>query len=572
MYIVKKKIHGKEYYYLCSSRREKGKVKTKTVAYLGKIRKEAEKKAKKIIEDFKNSKQEKKQEQKHKHKKEKKNIKIKRKIEPLTIEEISTFCKKKGFVFQSSDIYGGFSGFWDFGPLGVELFENIRDNWWKWFVENREDMEGIEASIISHPKTWKASGHVTSFKDIAVVCKKCKKATKIDASEEGKTRCKCGGEYENQGEFDLLFKTKVGALNAEDSYLRGETAQGMFMDFKLVMETTRQKLPFGIAQIGRCFRNEIAPRDFLFRSREFHIGELEFFIHPKEGKCKLLDKKHLNVKLNLYDTKTQKAGKENMKEKMKKTMISKMLEEKRLGEWQAYWLAEQLMWFNDLGLDMNKIKVREHTKDELSHYSSATFDLDYSYPFGSKEIAGNANRGQYDLTQHAKESKKKMEIFDEKTREKVIPRVIEPTFGMERIFLAVLINNYNYDEEKGNIVLKLHPKLAPFKTAIFPLINKRIIEKEAQKIFKELKKEFHVFYDKSGSIGRRYARQDEIGTPFCITIDSQTLKDNTVTIRERDTTKQIRVKIKTLKETISKLLNQEIRFEKAGKSYKGKSK
>ncbi len=564
MYIVKKKIHGKEYYYLCSSRREKGKVKTKTVAYLGKIRKEAKKKAKEIIEDFKKPKQEpkqeKKQEQKHKKKK------IKRKIEPLTIEEISTFCKKKGFVFQSSDIYGGFSGFWDFGPLGVELFENIRDNWWKWFVENREDMEGIESSIISHPKTWKASGHVTSFKDIAVVCKKCKKATKIDASEEGKAKCECGGEYEKQGEFDLLFKTKVGALNAEDSYLRGETAQGMFMDFKLVMETTRQKLPFGIAQIGRCFRNEIAPRDFLFRSREFHIGELEFFIHPKEWKCKLLDKKHLNVKLNLYDAETQKAGKENMKKNMKKTMISKMLKEKRLGEWHAYWLAEQLMWFNDLGLDMDKIKVREHTKDELSHYSSATFDLDYLYPFGSKEIAGNANRGQYDLTQHAKESKKKMEIFDEKTREKVIPRVIEPTFGMERIFLAVLVNNYNYDEERGNIVLKLHPKLAPFKAAVFPLVkNNKSLVKVAKKIYDDLRKDFHCTYDVAGSIGRRYARQDEIGTIYCITIDGDSLKKKDVTIRERDSTKQIRVKIKNLKETILKLLNQEIRFEKAGK-------
>ena len=315
MYIVKKKIHGKEYYYLCSSRREKGKVKTKTVAYLGKIRKEAEKKAKKIIEDLKKPKIEVKKESRKEIKKQVKSAK------PLTIEEISTFCKKKGFVFRSSDIYGGFSGFWDFGPLGVELFKNIKDNWWKWFVENRKDLEGIEASIISHPKTWKASGHVTSFKDIAVVCKKCKKATKIDASEEEKAKCECGGEYEKQGEFDLLFKTKVGALKAEDSYLRGETAQAMFMDFKLVMETTRQKLPFGIAQIGRCFRNEIAPRDFLFRSREFHIGELEFFIHPKELRCKLLDKKHLNVELNLYDAETQKTGKENMEKNMKKKFL-----------------------------------------------------------------------------------------------------------------------------------------------------------------------------------------------------------------------------------------------------------
>ncbi len=549
MYIVKKKIKGKEYFYLRKSIREGDKVKSKNVAYLGKTREEAEKKMKEIL--GKEGKVEEKSEIN-------KSEEIK---EKLSIEDLAVFCKRKGFVFPSSEIYGGFAGFWDYGSLGAELFNNIKREWWNWFVELREDMEGIEASVISHPRTWKASGHIMSFKDIAVVCKKCKKATKIDVSEKGKVKCECGGEYEEQGVFNLLFKTQVGALNAGEAYLRGETAQGMFMDFKQVMETTRQKLPFGIAQIGRCFRNEIAPRDFLFRSREFHIGEFEFFIHPEEEKCDLLDKKHLDVKLRLLNAEIQEKGKPDLKE----TTIGEMLKEKRLGEWHAYWLAEQIMFFLDLGLEAGKIKVREHTKQELSHYSSATFDLDYEYPFGSKELAGNANRGQYDLTQHEKESGKKMEIFDEKTKKKVIPRVIEPTFGMERIFLAVISQGYEYDKKRGNIVLKLPAKLAPYKAAIFPIVNKTEFLKLAREVYDDLRKNLHVFYDTGGSVGRRYSRQDEIGTPFAITIDGDSIKGRDVTIRERDTTKQIRVKIKDLEEILIKLISGELEFEKAGK-------
>ena len=548
MYIVKKKIKSRDYFYLRKSKREGKKVKSINVAYLGKTREEAEKKMRQII-----------------HGKEKKEKPVEKKIEKKelgNIEELAAFCKRKGFVFRSSDIYGGFSGFWDFGPLGVELFENIRDEWWQWFVESRDDMEGIEASIISHPRTWKASGHLESFRDIGVICKKCKKATKIDISEEGKVKCECGGEYEKQGEFNLLFKTKVGALGAEDAYLRGETAQGMFMDFRLVMETARQKLPFGIAQIGRCFRNEIAPRDFLFRSREFHIGEFEFFIHPKENRCRLLSKEHKNVKLNLLDAETQK----KKKDELKKTTIKKMLAEKRLGEWHAYWLAEQLMFFDSIGLDKDKIKVREHTPDELSHYSSATFDMDYLYPFGSQELAGNADRGQFDLKQHEKESKQKMEIFDEKSGGKVVPRVIEPTFGMERLFLASIVNSYSYDEKRGNIVLKFPAKLAPYKAAIFPIVNKPEFLKLSREVFDDIRKDFHVAYDTGGSVGRRYARQDEIGTPYCITIDGDSLKKKDVTIRNRDDTKQIRVKIKNLKETLRRLISGEMKFTDAGKS------
>ena len=335
----------------------------------------------------------------------------------------------------------------------------------------------------------------------------------------------------------------------------------MFADFKLVQETSRKQLPFGIVQIGKCFRNEIAPRDFLFRSREFHIGEFEFFINPQEIKCELLDKEHLNIKLRLLDAETQEKNSTELRE----TTIGKMLQETRLDEWHAYWLAEQLMWFDRLGL-LGGIKVREHMKQELSHYSSATFDMDYEYPFGSKEIAGNANRGTYDLNQHIKESGEKLELFDEKTKTRVIPRVIEPTFGIERVFLALLCNAYKFDEKRQNIVLKLPAFLAPIKAAIFPIVktDEKLVSM-SRETYKELRKEFNVLYDESGSVGRRYSRNDEQGTPFCITFDEDSLKDKSATIRDRDTTKQIRVKVSELKETLAKLISGELEFLKAGK-------
>jgi glycyl-tRNA synthetase len=560
-FIVKKEINGKDYYYLNENKRIEGKVKTKTLAYLGKNKKEAEKKSKEIIKNMKKLEKnmEEKSEKTPKEKFEdvneiKENLNTK-----ITIEELSNFCKAKGFVFRNSDIYGGLSGFWDFGPLGVELFNNIKKEWWNFFVYEKENIVGMEASILSHPKIWKASGHIANFNDVAVTCKKCKKATKIDKSEVGKVKCDCGGEYEVIGEFNLMFKTKVGALNAEDAYLRGETAQGMFTDFKLIQQTSRMQLPFGIAQIGRCFRNEIAPRDFLFRSREFHIGEFEFFINHEEKKCELLDKTHLEVEFNFLDAETQKEGKETLR----KIKIKDLLEKNKLDEWHAYWLAEQVIWFKKMGL--NEIKIREHTKEELSHYSSATFDIDYQYPFGSREVAGIANRGQYDLTQHQKESKVSMEIFDEKYKNKTIPRVIEPTFGIERIFLALLTKAYNYDKERDNVVLKLPSKIAPIKAAIFPIVKRDDFEKICSDLFHDLKKEWNVIYDISGSIGRRYSRNDEVGTPFCITVDEDSLNNKDVTFRDRDTKKQIRVKISEVKDTLKKLINQEIEFEKAGK-------
>jgi len=484
----------------------------------------------------------------------------------ITIEDIYAFCKRKGFVYPSSEIYGGLAGFWDFGPLGIELMNNIKREWWNFFVQQKENMVGIEASIISNPKIWKASGHTANFLDVAVACKKCKKVSKVDKAELAFVKCSfCGGELDKASakSLNMMLTTKIGPLEGDSTttYLRPENAQGMFTNFKSIVETSRVKLPFGIAQIGKCFRNEIAPRDFLFRSREFTIGEFEFFINPTEFKCSLLNKEHSNLKIKLLNAETQEKNKQDLKE----TTIEKMLKEKRLDEWHAYWLAEQVLFFKEIGIDTDKIKIREHMKSELSHYSSATFDLDYEYPFGSKEVAGIANRGQFDLTNHAKESSQKLDYFDEESKTRVIPRVIEPTFGMERVFLAAIVDGYVFDEKRQNIVLKLHPRLSPIKAAVFPIIKKPEYEKLSKEIIHDLKKEFNVISDNSGSIGRRYSRNDEAGTPFCITIDEDSPKKKDVTIRDRDTTKQIRVKIEDLKEILRKLINEEIAFEKAGK-------
>ena len=559
MYLTKKKINGKEYYYARESIRKGKKVISKNIAYLGADKKEAERKMKEIINNRDDKKVLKPINAEKIMVKEEKKVEQKVADKKLTIDELATFCKRKGFVFKSSEIYGGMSGFWDYAPLGAELFNNIKADFWKFFVHDKENMTGIDASIISHPRTWEASGHIGSFKDVAVVCKKCKKSTKIDKSEVGKAKCECNGEYEVLGEFSLMFKTSVGALNPMDAYLRGETAQGMFLDFKQIYDTSRQKLPFGIVQVGKCFRNEIAPRDFLFRDREFTIGEFEFFIHPEDDDCKL-DDEHLNLKLRLLDAEEQEKG----GDKLKETTIARMIKEKRLGKWHAYWLAEQLLWFEKLGI-ASKIKIRENMKSELSHYSSATFDLDYEYPFGSKEVGGNANRGQYDLKQHAKFSSEKMEVYDEASKQRVIPRVIEPTFGIDRIFLALICQNYFFDEKRQNIILKLPAYLAPIKAAIFPIIKEEQFEKLARDVYHDLKKEFYVVYDSGGSVGRRYARNDEIGTPFCITIDEDSAKNKDVTIRDRDSTKQIRVKIADLRDVIRKLINNELVFERAGK-------
>lgn len=513
---------------------------------------------------------------------------VKNQPEGIDIEGMTVFCKKKGFVYPSSEIYGCLSGFWDFGPMGVELFNNIKQDFWKFFVQSRENMVGMDASIISHPRTWKASGHLDNFGDLALECPKCKQKIRADhfieentgQNVEGKKieeineiiqknelLCpKCGEAFGQLKKFNLLFETRIGA--AEDksaiAYLRGETAQGMFLDFKIITETSRVKLPFGILQVGRCFRNEISPRDFLFRSREFHIGEFEFFIHPDELKCDLLTDNLRNLNIPLLSAEAQEAG----SKEMVMTSIGNMVKSGKLDEWHAYWLAEQVRWFLSLGIKINHLKIREHTKTELSHYSSATFDIDYLYPFGSKEVAGNANRGQYDLKQHMKESGKDLSFFDEASKQKIVPRVIEPTFGMERVFLAVLCEAYEDDKPRGNIMLRIHPKLAPIKVAVLPLVNK--LEDKAREVFEMLKDDLPCFYDRSGSIGRRYARMDEIGTPFCVTIDFDSVEQNHVTIRDRDTTLQIRVPIAGLKTILSELIAGRAEFSKSGKKVEGK--
>jgi len=497
----------------------------------------------------------------------------------LNIEDMASFCKKKGFIYRSSDIYGGFAGFFDFGPLGVELFNSIKSDWWKFFVQNREDMVGIEASIISHPITWEASGHLESFGDLVLACKKCNHKVRADHFIEDKLDIvadgleasdvnevikknnlvceKCKGDFKEVNNFNIMFETKVGASDDKKSvaYLRGETAQGIFMNFRQVADTNRMQLPFGIAQLGRNFRNEIAPRDFLFRLREFHIGEFEYFISPKVTKCPNLTKELKDIELQVLDAETQEKGKKTLK----KMTIASMLKAKKLGEWHAYWLAQQYLWLTSIGLSPKNLKIREHMHQELSHYSSATFDFDYAFPFGSKEIAGNANRGQYDLEQHVKFSKKKMHIYDEEAKENVIPRVIEPTFGIERVFLALLYEAFTEDKKRGNIVLKLNSKLSPVKIGVFPLVNK--VNEKGRKIFDSLKTEFVCTFDKSGSVGRRYARADEQGIPYTVTVDFE----DGVTIRDRDSTKQVRVEEKDLVKVLKQLLNSEIKFEKAGK-------
>lgn len=553
-FIVKKKIHDKEYYYLNENKRVDGKVKTKTLAYLGKNKKEAERKAKEILAN----------------KKKQPDQKILKALEleekpaekptEISIEELAAFCKRKGFVYQSGEIYGGFAGFWDFGHLGTELKNNIKKEWWKFHVLQREDIVGIDGSIITHPKIWEASGHINSFIDTLVVDKKTKEKFKVDRFEAEKYRE--DQRFEVKGEFSPMFTINVGPIISDSikSYLRPETAQLIFSNFKAVYENARLKLPCGIAQIGKAFRNEIAPRDFLFRAREFEQMEIEYFI-KKGMKCpyEIPDEEVL-----VYSAEAQKQNKEPVVMKIKHALEKGMIKK----DWHAYWLATELQWFLELGANKDNFRIRQHLKNELSHYSSDTWDLEYKFPFGWKELEGIADRGNFDLSQHEKFSGKDLKVFDEESKEKILPEVIcEPSLGIERAFLVFMLDSYYYDKGRENIVLRMHPKLAPVKAAVFPIVKGSNFEKIAEKIVKDLKQEFNVLYDKSGSIGRRYARNDEIGTPFCITIDGDSLKNEDVTIRNRDTKKQIRVKIIELKDILRKLIENEIKFEKAGKLF-----
>ncbi|MFH1591100.1 MAG: glycine--tRNA ligase [archaeon] len=478
----------------------------------------------------------------------------------ISIDEMASFCKKKGFVYRTSEIYNGLAGFFDFGPLGVEVKNAIKRELWQRFVQSNEFVVGIDGAIISHPRVWVASGHAASFSDALIEVGKGKEKVRADHLIEDKLDIKTDGMSreemikiirenkladikEDIQDFNLMFTTNVGPSkgDANEAYLRPETAQLIFSDFKQVLDSSRKKLPFGIAQVGKAFRNEISPRDFLFRSREFEQFEIEFFAHPDRLQdCPLYDGiKDLEV--NVLTAKDQ----ENKSDHGRST-IAGLVESKIFKTaWHAYWVAAFYRFFLDLGIKPEHLRLREHLKDELAHYASACVDIEYKFPFGWKEIHGNADRGQFDLSQHIKESKVDLSVFDEETKQKVVPYcAAEPSQGIERAFLSFMYDAYDDDKERGNVVLRLHPRIAPVKAAVLPLVNK--LDEKAREIFEKVQAVLPAMYDRSGSIGRRYARADESGIPFCVTVDFDTLEDGSVTVRNRDTTEQERIKIDDL--------------------------
>jgi glycyl-tRNA synthetase len=422
----------------------------------------------------------------------------------VSMDKVVNLCKRRGIIFPSSDIYGGLASTWDYGPLGVEFKRNVKEAWWSEMVRRRSDVLGLDAAILMHPRTWEASGHLQNFTDPLVDCKSCKQRFRADHLQSD--RCPdCGGELTAARQFNLMFKTFMGPVEdtAAAVYLRPETAQGIFVNFSNVVDTQRVKLPFGIAQIGKSFRNEITPGNFVFRTREFEQMEMEFFIKPDAG------------------------------------------EEAR---WFEYWLEERFGWYVKFGIKPDHLRLRPHAQDELSHYSRGTTDVEFLYPFGWGELEGVAKRGSYDLDRHAEFSGKDMTYFEEETRSRFRPWVIEPAAGVDRALLAFLLDSYDEDvvENEERIVLRLDPRLAPVKAAVFPLLRKSGHPEKAQEVLRMLQTQFMVSYDQAGSIGRRYRRQDEVGTPYAVTIDHQTMEDNTVTLRDRDSTTQDRVPINNL--------------------------
>ncbi len=448
------------------------------------------------------------------------------------MERIVALCKRRGFIFQSSEIYGGINGFWDYGPLGVELKRNVKDAWWNDMVRAREDMVGLDCSIIMHPQVWKCSGHFDLFSDMMVDCRTCKARFRADQLKDLECPMKPSkhpGEHDkcdltDPRPFNLMFETYIGALIDEENkaFLRPETAQGIFVNFKNVCDTTRIKIPFGIAQIGKSFRNEITPRNFTFRSREFEQMEIEFFCHPSES-----------------------------------------------NRWYEYWRDLRFRWYTELGLRSEKLRLREHGKDELSHYSCGTSDIEYAFPFLAAgdygELEGVAHRGDFDLRSHMegklvnrdgklvldtdadgkpkyKGSGKDLSYFDDERKERFIPHVIEPSAGADRATLAFICEAYTVDESRPSPeLMKFHPRLAPIKAAVFPLVNKDGLPEIARPIYEDIRRHYPAQFDAKASIGKRYARMDEAGTPFCFTIDGQTKEDNTVTVRDRDTGRQVRI-------------------------------
>ena len=437
---------------------------------------------------------------------------------PDLMDRLVSLCKQRGFVFQSSEIYGGLGSVYDYGPLGVELKRNLREAWWREMVTSREDVEGLETGILMNPEVWVASGHVAGFTDPLVECRNCHRRFREDHlseeqpdAERGEWQCPvCGvtGEFTEPRQFNLMFRTFMGPVEDEGSvaYLRPETAQGTYVNFRNVQESARQKIPFGVAQTGRSFRNEITPGNFIFRTREFEQMELQYFVEPGTD-----------------------------------------------DEWLATWRERRMEWLVGLGIREERLRLHRHGPDELAHYAKEAWDIQYRFPFGWQEFEGIHNRTDFDLASHQEHSGKKLEYFDHQTQERYIPYVIETAIGLDRLFLVVLADAYAEEEVEGDTrtVLRLKPSLAPITAAIFPLVKKDGMPEIAHAIADDLRGRFAVFHDESGSIGRRYRRQDEAGTPFCITVDGQTTEDDTVTVRDRDTLEQVRVPISGLAEHLA---------------------
>src|SRR5438477_5814051 len=425
---------------------------------------------------------------------------------PDVMDKLVSLAKRRGFIFQSSEIYGGTGSVWDYGPLGVELKKNLKDRWWHAMVRARNDIEGIDSAILMHPRVWEASGHVSGFVDPLIDCKTCKgrfRADKLADSQCLRKPSKKPGQTPDCAlteprQFNLMFKTHIGPV--EDSaaviYLRPETAQGTYVNFLNVQQSTRQRVPFGIAQIGKSFRNEITPGNFIFRTREFEQMEMQFFVEPGTDM-----------------------------------------------EWFEKWKAWRMDWHRGLGLAENRLQFHEHTREEHAHYARAAYDIQYEFPFGWQEFEGIHNRTNFDLSRHQEFSGTKLEYLDAATNERYIPYVVETSAGADRTTLVVLIDAYHEEEVEGDkrVVLRIHPAIAPLKAAVFPLVNKDGMPELARRLYDELRRHYNVFYDDGGSIGRRYRRQDEAGTPFGITVDGQSTADGTVTVRDRDTLAQVRV-------------------------------
>ena len=430
-----------------------------------------------------------------------------------SLDKIISLCKRRGFIFQSSEIYGGFGAVYDYGPLGVELKNNISHSWWKFMTHNHENIVGLDSGIFMHPKIWEASGHVDAFNDPLVDCKQCKARYRADElikedfmnANWAEIQCpKCGttGNLTNPRQFNLMFKTNIGPIESESetAYLRPETAQGIYVNYLLVQGTMRQKVPFGIAQIGKAFRNEIVARNFIFRTREFEQMEMQYFVKPGDDDNAMIDWK-----------------------------------EKRYN-----------FYIDELGISEDKIRFQQHGNDELAHYAKEAWDIEYEFPFGWSEVEGVHNRTDFDLKRHQEFSGKNMQYSDQLLNEKYFPYIIETSAGLNRMLLTVLCDAYWDDSENNRIVMKIHPKLAPIKAVVCPLVKKDGLPEIGHKIVSDLMKNFNVLYDQQGSIGKRYYRQDEAGTPFCITVDHESKENNTVTLRNRDDQNQDRVKISDL--------------------------